>query len=203
MIKLIESIINLFLNPVPKQPKSLDDKIKAAQEKCGAIPQSRYAHVNNFLRTISMKITRHCIGTKIFPSMAIAQAALESGWDVKAKTLYGIKAIGWKGKTIDTRTREERDGKSYYIDDAFRAYDDLDQCIKDYITVLYQAPWFKDVINADTVEAAIHGLQSDANPLYKDKNYATAGNYEQLLNKLILDFGLKYFDCVKHEVENG
>jgi flagellum-specific peptidoglycan hydrolase FlgJ len=203
IIKFIESILNLFIDPVPKQPKSLDDKISVAQEKCGSIPKSRHAHVNDFLETIALKITRHCIGTKIFPSMAIAQAALESGWNVNAKTIYGVKAIGWTGKTIDTRTREERNGQSYYITDAFRSYDNIDHCIKDYIKVLYTAAWFKDVLAADTVEGAIHGLQSDSNPDYKDKNYATAGNYEQLLNKLILDFGLKYFDCIKHEAENA
>jgi flagellum-specific peptidoglycan hydrolase FlgJ len=200
IVQIIEAIMNLFVDPVPKRPKAeiVADAVASAMEAVGPIPKSRFSHVNDFLEIIGVKILIKCIGTNIFPSMTTAQASIESGWNPHAKTVLGVKADKkYKGERQALPTTEEIDGKRVPQTHDFRKYNSIEECVVDYIKVLYKEPWFQDVVTAKTVEEAIHGLQNDPNPRYKELNYATASDYEELILNVINDFGLKYFDEIK------
>jgi len=196
ILKILFILINQWIKP-KKIVTATKTNIKdfASFSNRNPIPTSKHTHVNEFLSTIGVKIMLYCVGTKIFPSMAIAQAALESGWNKNASTLYGIKSIGWKGKSIAIMTKEERDKIVSSEVHSFRAYSSVDASIKDYIKVLYSAPWFKDVVESVSVEEAILNLQDD------EQKYATDSNYANSLLRIISSNDLKYFDRAKKYME--
>lgn len=71
----------------------------------------------------------------------ICQAALETGWGssglmTKANAFFGIKATGWNGKVYSSATNEVYDGVKYNINANFRAYDSLEDGVKDYFNLI-------------------------------------------------------------------
>lgn len=73
------------------------------------------------------------------PQAVVAQAALESGWGAAAigNNVFGIKAGGsWAGKRQLVWTREVINGQSIMIQDWFRDYDSLADCIADHFEFL-------------------------------------------------------------------
>ena len=89
----------------------------------------------------------------------ICQAALETGWGqsslmTEANAFFGIKATGWKGKVYNSATREVYDGQSVTINADFRAYDSLEDSVKDYFDLL---EWYRysDSLKANTVQDCI------------------------------------------------
>ena len=63
----------------------------------------------------------------VLPSVCIAQAALESGWNLNAKTLFGIK-----GKGFTATTSEYYDGHYVQIQDSFRSYPNAASAVVGY-----------------------------------------------------------------------
>ena len=120
----------------------------------------------------------------VFPSICIAQAALESGWNVNATTLFGIKGDG-----IELDTTEYVNGEYINITDSFVKYPDLASAVQGYYTLM---EWdnYDEVRNADTYEGACYALTSGTYP------YATDTNYSEKLIEIISDFSLDYFDDV-------
>lgn len=51
----------------------------------------------NFINTIGVLVRNEFLSRDrwVLPSVCIAQAALESGWNLNAKTLFGIKGNGF------------------------------------------------------------------------------------------------------------
>ena len=75
-------------------------------------------------------------------SLAVAQAALESGWGRRApgNNLYGIKGIGPAG-TVQVSTREEfKPGEVSKIKAGFRAYHNLAESVADWAKLLATTP---------------------------------------------------------------
>lgn len=73
------------------------------------------------------------------PAAIVAQAALESAWGAAAigNNVFGIKAgSSWTGKRQLVWTREVIDQKSVMIQDWFRDYDSLADCIADHFEFL-------------------------------------------------------------------
>lgn len=78
----------------------------------------------------------------ILPSVTIAQAILESNWgrsqlSTDYNNLFGIKDHGWGGKTASLKTSELYDME---ITAKFRAYDSIDESIKDHGQFLKDNP---------------------------------------------------------------
>ena len=199
ILEIINIILKVWL--LPKKKAKIKESAKNLfckyETQIKPIPLSKYNHVNEFIFSLGIKIALYCVDSLVFPSMAIAQACLESGYNKDAKTLYGVKATGWKGDTLTVATTEYYNNKKENVKDKFRAYDSVDESIKDYIKLLQTCPWFRDVVNAQAVKVAVHGLQNDDNPAYKDKDYATDPNYEKKINSIIDDYDLRYFDTAK------
>jgi len=139
-----------------------------------------------FIKKYGAAAQAAAIGSKIFPQTILTVAALESGFGLSKLTLQannfgGIKAgKSWKGKTVTMKTREEKNGASYYIDDKFRAYDTPEDYFKDYVKLITNSHYTAaGVSNAKTPEEQFKKLQA--------AGYATAHNYAEILTVLYKD----------------
>lgn len=111
----------------------------------------------------------------ILPSLVISQAILESGWGVKhiENNIFGIKAgSSWNGKVALRRTTEWNGTKYVVIIDKFRAYDSMEDSIKDYLKLIGESKRYEKVKKAkDYKEAArlIYEAGYATDPKYTDK----------------------------------
>ena len=133
-----------------------------------------------------------CAGTPIFPLLALAESAVESGWGgsqlaIQANNMFGVKAFSsWKGKTITMHTREYKpDGTPYFIDAPFRAYDDVTDSFKDYVSVVENARYIaKGVNNATTIEEQIADIEAggySTSPTYAATIISVANGLKEYL----------------------
>lgn len=118
----------------------------------------------------------------VFPSVCIAQAALESGWNLNATTLFGIKG---DGAILDTT--EYVNGEYVNVQDSFKLFPDIATAVQGYYKLM---SWdnYVDVRNASIYEEACIALTTANYPYATDPDYAT-----KLIN-IITDFSLDYFD---------
>ncbi|MEG2983593.1 MAG: NlpC/P60 family protein [Peptostreptococcaceae bacterium] len=129
---------------------------------------------------------------KIYPSITIAQAIIESGWGKsgltkKANNLFGIKAIGnWKGPYVEMKTGEY--GGKVTIVAKFRKYPSWDDSMVDHANFLFvnkrytKAGVFKCTNYIDQIRA-IHRA-----------GYATDPNYSSTIISVVKKYGLQVYD---------
>lgn len=175
-------------------------------------------NVQNFLDKYGTAFVVACQGTTIFPSVAIGQSAIETGWGKhtigEAKNLFGIKANSngrkaWDGKVISMTTREvikgtsttfSGTGKIYSnkaaalndganVQTLFRCYDSYSESIKDYCSFLYANKIYAAALQAKTPEEQIK--------LIHKAGYATSTSYSQTIINLINTYNLKLYDKKK------
>ena len=131
---------------------------------------------------------------RIFPSITIAQAILESGWGkhvpVDAATgkysynLVGIKGTGPAGSVTIT-SREVENGKTVNRTSSFKAYFSYQQSIEDHASFLLK-PVYKRVMLATTPAEAAAELEK--------AGYATDPQYAEKLTSLIERHQLAQYD---------
>lgn len=130
----------------------------------------------------------------LFPSVAIAQAALETGFgkselSAKYNNYFGIKnSPGWKGKVVNMKTGEVLNGKNVTVTAGFRVYDSFADSIADRNNFLKVNPRYTNagVFSAETPEAQAKALLK--------AGYATDPEYANKLIKLINQYNLKEVD---------
>lgn len=152
---------------------------------------------------------------KILPSVCIAQAALETGWGssslmTKANAYFGIKATtSWGGKVYNASTKECYDGKTYTnITACFRAYDSLEESVKDYMNLLTLNVRYAKAVNNPEALSTIQAIKAGG--------YATSPSYVQNVMAIIDKWNLRKYDNIlvsetpkksvddiAHEVING
>jgi len=154
----------------------------------------------DFIAKYEAAVISACAGSGIFPSVKMAQAALETGWGKSIETgnnnMFGIKAQGvktpyWSGNTIVANTREVIDGVSAQYNLAFRQYATVADSIRDHTYFLQSNPRYKanGVFAATTPEDQCRALQT--------AGYATDPNYAATLISLINGYNLKQLDQKK------
>ncbi|MCH3923137.1 glycoside hydrolase family 73 protein [Limosilactobacillus sp.] len=127
----------------------------------------------------------------LYPSVIIAQAALESNWGSSKlarapfHNLFGVKGY-FAGAATSQPTTEYLGGQRLTVRDNFRRYQSDVQALRDYAQTL-AAPLYRNVHrqNATTYRQATHALQG---------RYATDPQYEQKLNHLIAAYRLTKYD---------
>lgn len=127
----------------------------------------------------------------LYPSVIIAQAALESDWGnsrlgrAPFHNLFGVKGY-FAGRTTSQPTSEYQDGHHLMVVDNFRRYQNDYEALRDYAQTL-EAPFYRDVHRryAKSYRQATHALQG---------RYATDPQYEQKLNRLIDGYQLTRYD---------
>ena len=171
------------------------------------------AKTDNFLKQYADDIVSATAGTGLFPSVVIAQAALETGWgdSVKraANNMFGIKGTNWKGKVISLNTTEyigdvkkavAGTGKTYGSYDQavadganrytiFRVYGSVRESINDHNKLITSSSRYKPVMEATTPEGQARALQACG--------YSTSANYAQSLINIINQYNLTEYDKKK------
>lgn len=117
----------------------------------------------------------------ILPSVCIAQAALESGWNTKAKTLFGIKGSG--NKLV---TKEFINGKYVTVTDSFKAYPNLAKSVDGYYEFLENNKRYKPAL----------GLQDPLTQItvIARAGYATDPQYARKVYNIIVQYSLQKYD---------
>lgn len=124
-----------------------------------------------FISSVREATTDIVAGTGIFPEVAIAQAALETGYggNVAGDNFFGIKG---KGQTFTTH--EEIDGKMVKMQDSFEVHTGYAGSVRSYVDFLQRNPRYTDALSASTPQEQAKALQ--------EAGYATDSEYA---NKLI------------------
>ncbi|GAA0376402.1 glycoside hydrolase family 73 protein [Bacillus horti] len=131
-------------------------------------------------------------GSSIFPSIRIAQSALETGWKVPSWNNLGGYKVGngrpnefWTGRVVNKGTWEVYDGQRVDIVAAFRAYESIEHFFHDQ-DLLFELPRYQRVREARSPEA-------QAEMLYQC-GYATDPQYANKLLSIINSHQLKQYD---------
>lgn len=114
---------------------------------------------------------------------------------MKANAIFGIKATKtWKGRVYNTKTKECYDGVNYTdITACFRAYDNLEESIKDYFDLICKNARYKKALNCKNAEECITAI--------KNGGYATSPVYVQTIMSIINSNNLTKYDKIE-SVEN-
>ena len=140
-----------------------------------------------FIKTVGLLARNEYLSRPqwILPSVCIAQAAIESGWNLKAKSVFGIKGNGF----IST-TSEFYDGNYVEIQASFKDYKNLASSVVGYYDFLRDTPRYSRALNQpsylDTVVFLINTI--DGAP------YATDSDYIAKVISIIEDYNLTEYD---------
>ena len=163
------------------------------------IINTKYEHVNNFINTLAPIVCNEWVKRRrseqktISPAVVIAQGGKESGWNLNAATLFGIK-----GSDVTLDTSEYINGEYVHIKDGFASYPDIAGAVQGYYNLM-QWDNYNDATSANTVEGELEGLTNDIG-----LKYATAPDYYETTLAIINDFGLRVFnDYVWDYVNNN
>ena len=142
---------------------------------------------DNFIKTVGTLARNEYLSREkwILPSVCIAQGALESGWNLNAKTLFGIK-----GKGFTATTSEYYNGNKVTIEASFRAYPNVASSVVGYYDFLANTPRYANALNnpnyKDAVDKLIHTTDGLA--------YATDPNYISKVVSIIEQYNLTAWD---------
>lgn len=156
-----------------------------------------YEHVNNFINELAPIVCNEFLRRKangdkvISPAVVLAQAGKESGWNLNAPTLFGIKGDG-----VELNTSEFIDGEYVHIKDSFAAYPNIAGAVQGYYDLM-QWDNYDDATSATTVEGEIEGLTNDIGYAY-----ATAPDYYETTLAIINDFELRVYNDYIAAVES-
>lgn len=127
--------------------------------------------------------------SKIPASVTVAQAALETGWNLKApaNNIFGIKADrSWAGSVLYLNTHEVINGIKTPITDKFRAYKTFLGSLNDHAQFLLTNPRYKPCFATTNALDFCKQLQACG--------YSTSPIYAQTLIEIIQQHNLLALD---------
>lgn len=138
---------------------------------------------------------------KVYPSICMAQAILESGWgksglSTKANNLFGVKAYNWNGPYVEMVTTEYKLGFPYKTTAKFRKYNSFSDSVIDHGKFLSENPRYA---NAGLFSSRDYTEQAYA---LRKAGYATDPNYPSMLINLIRSYDLAKYDNPSFSLEN-
>lgn len=153
-----------------------------------------------FIEKAKKEVLASNLSGALFPSLAIAQAALESGYGksglaAKHNNYFGIKASSsWKGPVVNMKTGEVLNKQAVVVNANFRVYTSLTDSIADRNNFLEKNSRYRlnGVFDAKTPEDQARALQKSG--------YATDPNYANKLIAIIKQWNLKEVDKKAAEV---
>lgn len=155
------------------------------------IVTSKYDYVNAFFNQIAPIVVNEYVRRKgqkrLYPSTVLAMAALESGYNLKAETLFGIKG---DGKILDTT--EYIDGEYVNVKDSFKSYPSLAASVQG----LY------DLMQWDNYDRATSCTDYEEEcKMVQACGYATDPAYSDKLISIINIYQLAMFNNIDEPVE--
>jgi len=154
---------------------------------------------SNFIKTVGLLARNEFLSREkwILPSVAIAQAALESGWNLAARSVFGIKGNGFT-----STTSEFYNGNYVQIQDTFRDYPDLASSVVGYYDFLRDTITedglnvrYDRALNKSDYHEAIDGLINTY-----DYPYATDPEYIENIVSIIEYFDLTQYDAIESAI---
>lgn len=146
----------------------------------------KYDYVNVFVNTIAPIVVNEYIARKmnnnktLLPSVVIAMACQESGYDINSSSLFGIKGEGFYSPTI-----EYVDGVETSIVDSFKMYPTASEAVVGLYDLMQWSHY-----DSATDETNNH-LQAIA---VQQCGYATDPNYAFSIISIIKDWNLSVYD---------
>lgn len=150
------------------------------------ITATKYDYVNVFVNTIAPMVVNEYLARKdrnnkvLLPSVVIAMACQESGYNLNASTLFGIKGEGFYAPT-----KEYIDGVETSIIDSFKCFPTIGEAIVGLYDLMQWAHYDR------ATEA--YGYISQCVEL-QHCGYATDPKYAASLTSIISDYNLSVFD---------
>lgn len=117
----------------------------------------------------------------VLPSVCIAQAAIESGWNPKAKTLFGIKGAG---NTL--KTTEYINGKYIATTASFKSYPSLAAAVHGYYDLITENSRYSAAVNNPDFQSTARAIKAGG--------YATDPNYANKIISIVRNYGLTKYD---------
>lgn len=117
----------------------------------------------------------------VLPSVCIAQAALESGWNTGAKTLFGIKGNGNSLSTV-----EYLNGKYVNVTATFKAFPNIASAVHGYYDLITGNSRYAGAVNNGDYRSTVQAI--------KNGGYATDPNYVGKIVSIIEKYGLTQYD---------
>lgn len=156
------------------------------------IVTSRYEYVNVFFNQLAPIVVNEYIRRKgqkrLFPSTVLAMAALESGYNLNAETLFGIKG---DGKILDTT--EFINGEYVNIKDSFKCYHSLTASVQG-LYELMQWEHYDRATSCTDYEEECRMVQSCG--------YATDPDYSDKLINIVNSYQLTMFNNIEEQEES-
>lgn len=155
------------------------------------IVASKYDYVNVFFNNLAPLVVNEYLRRKgqkrLYPSTVLAMAALESGYNLNAKTLFGIKGDG-----IVLDTTECINGKSINIKDSFVIYPTLAEAVQG-LYELMQWDNYDRATSCTDYEEECRMVQACG--------YATDPNYSDKLISIVNSYQLTMFNNIEEPAE--
>ena len=156
------------------------------------IVTSKYDYVNVFFNNLAPIVVNEYIRRhgqyRLFPSTVLAMAALESGFNLNAETLFGIKG---EGQVLDTT--EYIDGKYVNVKDSFKLYPSISASVQG----LY------DLMQIERYHPACECVEWEEECRQIQKcGYATDPEYSDKLISIINSYQLTMFNSLDNMLVN-
>ena len=157
------------------------------------IVTSKYDYVNVFFNTLAPIVVNEYIRRhdqyRLYPSTVLSMSALESGYNLNAETLFGIKG---EGQVLDTT--EYIDGKYINVKDSFKCYPSLTASVQG----LY------DLMQIERYHPACECVEWEEECRQIQKcGYATDPDYSDKLISIVNSYQLTMFNSLdKMSVDN-
>lgn len=155
------------------------------------IVASKYDYVNVFFNNLAPLVVNEYIRRKgqkrLYPSTVLAMAALESGYNINAKTLFGIKGDG-----IVLDTTEYVNGKNINIKDSFVIYHTLAESVQG-LYELMQWDNYDRATSETNYEKECRMVQACG--------YATDPEYSDKLINIVNSYQLTMFNNIEETTE--
>lgn len=150
------------------------------------IVTSKYDYVNVFFNNLAPLVVNEYIRRKgqkrLYPSTVLAMAALESGYNLNAKTLFGIKGDG-----IVLDTTECINGENINIKDSFVIYSTLAEAVQGLYKLMQWSNYDRATSSTDYMEEC---------RMVQECGYATDPNYADKLISIVNSYQLTMFNNI-------
>lgn len=120
----------------------------------------------------------------VLPSVVIAQAALESGWNLNAGTLFGIKSTDGKG--VSYTTQEYVNGQKKTIQAVFKTYPSVAAAVEGYYDLITGLDRYRAAVCNPDYKSTITAIKAGG--------YATDPDYISKIVSIIEKYNLTSYD---------
>ena len=156
------------------------------------IVASKYDYVNVFFNNLAPIVVNEYIRRhgeyRLYPSTVLAMAALESGYNLNAETLFGIKG---EGQVLDTT--EYIDGKYINVKDSFKLYPSISASVQGLYDLM-QIERYHPACECTDWEEECRQIQKCG--------YATDPEYSDKLISIINSYQLTMFNSLDNMLVN-